>query len=382
MKRTKTKFTGVFERTSEIRKNNSKPDVCYDICYRIGDQLKWEKIGWASEGYSSKLASQVRADRIRLLRHGKELPLKKKAPLFSEAAQKYLDWAKSNKTRSGVDDISRYKNYLSEPFDNKRLNEISPLDLENLKKELFKKNLSPSTVKHALALSRQIYNKAILWGIYEGENPIKGVKMPAIQNQRQRFLSHDEADVLLADLAIRSKQLHNMAFLSLHTGMRAGEIFNLKGQDIDLVNGIINISDSKNKQNRKAFMTKAVKAILKTYKPDSPDEYIFKDKKHGGKIEALSQSFLRAVNDLKLNKGITDPRQKITFHSLRHTFASWLALQGETIQVIAELLGHKSLAMTMRYSHLLPDQKRRAVLNMESAHVKLKNQKTKQNFRH
>jgi len=278
MKRSKTKFTGVFERTSEIRKYINKPDVCYDICYRIGDQLKWEKIGWASEGYSSKLASQVRSDRIRALRHGKELPIKKKAPLFSEAAQKYLDWAKSNKTRSGVDDISRYKNYLSEPFDNKRLNEINPLDLETLKNKLVKNNYSSSTVRHALALLRQIYNKAVIWKIYDGDNPIKGVKMPTLQNQRQRFLSHDEANVLLADLETRSKQLHDMALLSLHTGMRAGEIFNLKGQDIDIQNGIINISNPKNKETRKAYMTKTVKIMLKSNKPGAPNEYVFKDK--------------------------------------------------------------------------------------------------------
>jgi integrase len=71
--------------------------------------------------------------------------------------------------------------------------------------------------------------------------------------------------------------------------------------------------------------------------------------------------FLRLAEKLKLNKDVTDPRQKACFHTLRHTFASWLALQGETLLTIKELMGHKTITMTMRYAHLIPDQKRRAV---------------------
>jgi integrase len=63
----------------------------------------------------------------------------------------------------------------------------------------------------------------------------------------------------------------------------------------------------------------------------------------------------------RVNVGITERRQKVTFHTLRHTFASWLAIQGTPILAIKELLGHKSLAMTERYSHLIPDMKREAV---------------------
>ena len=92
--------------------------------------------------------------------------------------------------------------------------------------------------------------------MYKGQNPIKNVKLPVLQNQRERFLSHEEADILLNELKkVSSSQLHDMALLSLHCGLRAGEIFNLKGQDLDFENEIINISDPKNKERRKAFMT-------------------------------------------------------------------------------------------------------------------------------
>jgi site-specific recombinase XerD len=67
----------------------------------------------------------------------------------------------------------------------------------------------------------------------------------------------------------------------------------------------------------------------------------------------------------------------ITFHSLRHSFASWLALQGETLQTIGELLGHKGLTMTKRYSHLLPDHKRRATVALEKGFEESKKKSAK-----
>lgn len=376
-KRVITKYAGVYERTSDVRKHNNRQDKCYYITYNSDGKKVWEKVGWISEGYSAKLASDVRAERLRNIRHGEELPKEKaKAPYFKEVAKEYNKWVEKNKSRSGRDDKYIYKNHLAPAFDEKRLDEISSFDLERLKNKLINEKYAPGSVKHCLVLVRQIYNKAILWGMYKGDNPIKGVKLPTLQNQRERFLSYEEAALLLTELKVdqsrkknpgdkKDPQLHDMALLSLHCGLRAGEIFNLKGQDLDFENGLINISDPKNKESRKAFMTEAVSEVLSKRAPESPNEYVFKDRRHGGKIVSISHAFGKSVDRLKFNEGITDPRQMVTFHSLRHTFASWLALQGETILTIKELLGHKTLAMTTRYAHLMPDEKKRATLNLE-----------------
>ena len=367
MKRIKTKFTGVYERKADSRNHNGKPDVCFDITYKVERKKIWEKAGWRSEGYTAILASQVRAERLKAIRHGEELPKqKKKAPYFKTAASEYLTWAEQNKTENGRNEESRYRNHLSAYFDNKRLDEITSFDLEKLKSRLTKEGLAPQTVKHCLILVREIFNKAISWGRYKGDNPIKGVKMPTVQNQRERFLSHTEATLLLTELSETSKQLHDMALLSLHSGLRAGEIFNIKGQDLDFENRLINISDPKNKESRKAYMTHDVKAMFLEYAPFLPDGYVFKDR-NGNKVNAVSGAFARAIKRIGFNKDVTDSRYKITFHSLRHTFASWLALQGEPILTIKELLGHKSLAMTLKYAHIMPDQKREATLKLEKA---------------
>ena len=338
------------------------------LFFTEGVSLKtWEKIGWKSQGYSAELARKIRNERIISMQHGEELPQeKKKVPLFSDVWAKYKTWAEKNKSRGGRDDISLYLNCLEKPLADKRLNDISPLELERLKASLLKKEYSPATVKHCLVLIRQIFNKALVWNLYDGGNPIKGVKMPVVQNQRTRFLSHKEATTLLNELsAMQTPSLHDMALLSLYTGLRAGEIFNLKGNDLDFDNDLIKIIDPKNKTTRHAYMTSAVKEMLLRRKPRTPEGLVFPDR-NGKKIVAISQRFRLIVNKLGFNKGITDRRQEITFHSLRHTFASWLAIQGESIITLKEMLGHKSTAMTERYSHLIPDHKRRAAELLEN----------------
>jgi integrase len=366
-KRHATQFPGIYERNAE--RLIGVPDVCFDISYKVDRKKVWEKIGWKSQGYTPELVRQIRNERIITIQHGAELPQQKqKSPHFKDIALKYLEWASENKARNGRDDFYLYRNHLAHYFDNKRLQDISPFELERLKSDLTKLGLSPASVKHCLVLFRQIINKAIAWRLYEGQNPVKEVKLPTVQNQRERFLTHEEANILLNELAkVKSSDLRDMAVLSLHCGLRASEIFKLKGQDLDFDNGLINISDTKNKLARKAYMTGAVKGILQKRKPASPGELIFKDKRHNNEIAAISQKFRIIVKKLRFNEGITDPRHKVYFHTLRHTFASWLAIQGTPLYTIAKLMGHKSIAMSERYSHLSPDHKKQAVMDMEQA---------------
>jgi integrase len=373
-----TKYSGVYERVSEKKIFKGKPDIAFDITYRSEGKKIWEKIGWLSEGYSAKLAADVRAERIRTKRHGEELPhQKKKAITFKILAEKYLKWSKSNKNRAGIDDKSRYENHLKKRFDEKRLDEISPFDLERMKSDMAKAGLSPKTISHCLGLLRAMFNKASDWNLYQGPNPVKKVKMPVVQNARDRFLSFEEAAALLQELRrnpgnkndcleLENPKLHDMGLLSLHTGARASEIFHLKGQDIDFRNGLITLRDTKNTETRYAPMTETVREMLKSRMLSDPNAYIFTDEQ-GQRVKRVSIAFKRVVDRLGLNDGIDDRRQRVVFHSLRHTFGSWLAIQGTPILTIARLMGHKSIAMAERYSHLSPDHKRQAALNLEKA---------------
>jgi integrase len=374
-----TKEKGVYELTSETKTFKKKPDICYYIAFKLDGKLTWEKIGWLSEGYSVKFAVNIRAERMRTMRHGEELPQqKKRAITFEKLAEEYLKWSAQNKSRDGIDDKSRYKNHLKARFDNKRLDEILLLDLERMKLEMAKSGLSPKTVSHCLALIRAMYNKATDWDLYNGDNPIKkkrpGEKkgiMPTVRNARDRFLSVKEAEILLKELKrnhqikkeykeLKDRKLHDIALIALQTGARASEIFNLKGQDIDFENELITLRDTKNTETRYAPMTKDVKKMLKDRIPEDSSTYIFTDK-DGEKIKEVSNAFQRIVDRIGFNEGVDDSRQRVVFHTCRHTFASWLAIQGTPLYTIAKLMGHKSIAMSERYAHLSPDHKKDAV---------------------
>jgi integrase len=355
------RFVGIYYYESKKRRFNGRPNKCFYIIYKdFLNRLRREKIGWLSEGYSAQFAENIRAERLRTLRHGEELP--KKQLTFDDIATRYLEWSKNNK-RTWKDDYYEYSKL--KPFlGDKKLREISPFLLEKLKNDLIRKNLSNSSVNHYLAIVRQIFNKAIQWNLFTGVNPVTRVKKLSLNNRRVRFLTQEEVMNLLNETKKHSKQLYEICLISLQTGMRAGEIFNLRWQDVDFNNNILNITDPKNNEARQAYMTQTIKEILQAKEPKEADAYVFKDTK-GNKIKEVSNTFKRIVKKLGFNEGITDVRNKVVFHTLRHTFASWLAINGTPIFTIKELLGHKDIKMTMRYSHLLPSTKREAVENVE-----------------
>ena len=270
---------------------------------------------------------------------------------------KYLPYAREKKSYSREESILRI--WINPVIGKKIINDISPLDIEKIKKIMQEKNKSPRTIEYALAVIRHSINKAAEWGLYTGINPATLVKKPKINNKRVRFLKREEAQKLLQELERRSKKVYEIALISLHTGMRQGEIFNLKFGDLDFTNKLIYIRNPKNKEDRIAYMTDEVKKML-SEKSGEQNEYVFKNK-NGRKFDHISKTFSRVVNTLGLNDNIISDKDKVVFHTLRHTFASWLAIQGTPIYTISKLLGHKTLAMTQRYSHLSADVTKEAV---------------------
>jgi site-specific recombinase XerD len=112
----------------------------------------------------------------------------------------------------------------------------------------------------------------------------------------------------------------------------------------------------------------AVKKYLENKTPGDPEEFVFKGNK-GKKITAISVTFERTVKDLGLNKGIKDRRMKVVFHTLRHTYASWMVQSGVDLYKVKELLGHSTISQTERYAHLSKDSLREAVKEFENMAV-------------
>jgi len=163
------------------------------------------------------------------------------------------------------------------------------------------------------------------------------VKLPKLNNRRERFLTYEEAHKLIEELEKASAPIRDMALVSLSCGLRAGEIYQLRWGHVDFNNGLIHVADSKS-NIKKAPMTAMLAETLAERGPGEPGELVFKDR-NGNSIQEVSNSFSRAVDRLGWNEGIEDRRQRVTFHTLRRTYASWLAIQGTSILTIKELDG-------------------------------------------
>ena len=234
--------------------------------------------------------------------------------------------------------------------------------IERFKTERIKE-VSPATVNRHLACLKSMFNKAIQWGKVE-ENPVKKVKLLKEHNKRLRYLEKEEIVRLLARC---SKRLRPIVVLALNTGMRKGEILGLKWQDIDFKRGIIYLYNTKNSERREIPINEMAKtALIRTPKhPESP--YVFCDK-NGRSFGSIRKSFFTAMK----KSGIINFR----FHDLRHSFASHLVMSGVDLNTVRELMGHKSLEMTLRYAHLSPDHKRRAVDILDKQMVTIWSQDT------
>jgi integrase len=194
-----------------------------------------------------------------------------------------------------------------------------------------------------------------------------------------------------------------MALLSLKTGLRAGEIFNLKWAHVDFARGFINIVDTKSGRNRAAYLTSEVKALLENLYGTGKvqDSFVFTARKwkHNKaitasttdseeiQVKAISAAFRKVIDeDTKFNENVKDPRQKVCFHTLRHTFASWLVENGTDLYTVKELMGHSTLAMTERYSHLGENTLQGAVKNLEAAlkqkHIEAEKKKDEEKQKH
>ena len=178
-------------------------------------------------------------------------------------------------------------------------------------------------------------------------------KINSNNNQRIRFLSHEEAEILLAELEKRSKDLFEKTLVSIHCGLRAGEIHSLTWSQIDLKHGIFNILDSKGK-DRSVYMTSNVQNLFNGKSISNSNELVYPDK-NGGKSKQVSKVF-REIADRLFNEDVPDRRQRVTFHTCRHTCASWMVMAGISLYVVQKVLGHSTIQVTERYAHLAPDQ--------------------------
>lgn len=208
------------------------------------------------------------------------------------------------------------------------------------------KPMSPSTVvRYLAALSHALTVGVRDWGWLD-DSPMRKVSKPREPRGRERFLSDAERERLLATCkASTSRFLYPVVVLAISTGMRAGEIMTLRWEQVDLARGHIVLTETKNGLSRGVpLVGHALEAMMDLAKVRRIDTKLIFYGRDPSKPVDLKKPWTTAV----AKAGLVDFR----FHDLRHTAASYLAMNGASSIEIAAVLGHKTLTMVRRYSHL------------------------------
>jgi len=175
-----------------------------------------------------------------------------------------------------------------------------------------------------------------------------GVKSPGNSNRRLRVINPAEAEAILSQIKeLDLNDYHTTKFAFL-TGCRASEAFNLRWRDVNFDQGKLTFPETKNRDPRELPLSKFLKTLLSNILQGKPDDFVFK-RKNGSCYKEAPYSFRRTVKNLKFNEGY-DPRNQITFHSIRHTVATNLANKLNPRDLM-DIMGWRTVQMAMRYVH-------------------------------
>lgn len=301
---------------------------------------------------------------------------------LGDAIDRYLETVLPQKSKSSQYSQTIQLGWWKRKLGDYALADVTPAVIAEARDDLaggitrFKQPRSNSTVRRYLAALSHVLTVAVReWG-WLPSNPMQAVQKPKEPRGRVRFLSDEERRSLLqACRESRNKALYDVVVLALSTGMRRNEIMNLTWDAVDLDRGTITIEDTKNGERRMAPLaghalarmrersrlrrldTRLVfPAPMAPHKAPKPID-----------IESAWQHALKRAGLAKDEKEDESPKDVFRFHDLRHSAASYMLMNGATLGELAEILGHKTLQMVKRYSHISESHASALVARMNAA---------------
>ena len=356
-KRMKTKYPGVFYREAK-RLGGKGSERVYYILFKKNGKVCEEKVGrqFADDMMPARAAG-IRAERIEGKRKSrKEIREAEEAQKRAEAEKWTINrlWEQYKAQKGSYStlrtDKSNYK-HIKPMFEDKEPRELVPLDVDRLRIKLSKKK-KPQTVKHVLALLKRIINFGVDKGLCEG--PGFKIQMPNVNNLKTEDLTTEQLKRLLEAIdKDEDIQAANIMRLALFTGMRRGELFKLKWEDVDFERGFIHIRNPKGGQDQKIPLNEAAREVLTSH-PRSDSPYIFP-----GRVGKQRTEIRTPVDRIKKRAKLPEGFRPL--HGLRHVYASMLASSGQVdMYTLQKLLTHKSPQVTQRYAHLRDEALKRA----------------------
>jgi integrase len=283
---------------------------------------------------------------------------------FEEFGKRYMEHAKANK-RSWLRDEQMLENLKKFLGSERQLTDITPVEIEGYK--VYRRAyVSGSTVNRELALLKRMFNLAITWDLFFELNPVRKVKFFREFNTGLRVLSPEEEERLFQNAA---PYVQDVIRFALNTGLRIGEVFSLRWSKVDFEKKILSVFAPKTEKIREIPINAAALKVLQAWRLGMKNEFVFYNPETGKPFVDLKAGLALACR----KAGISG----VSWHTLRHTFASRLVDRGVDIVTVKELLGHSSVTVTMRYTHTNLDSKRAAVEKLGSRSDNLVTVRTK-----
>jgi site-specific recombinase XerD len=349
---------------ASILKRKGKRGEVYYLVYRLNGRQKWKSVGKSYAIAKLKLKELEYkleiGDLDELLRKDKPIP-------FSQfAKERYLPWMETRRAHKTFLYAKNSCVSLLKFFRDTPLPQITPKMIEDYIKQR-KDIVKPRTINLELTCLQHLFNRAIEEKYCFRENPVKKVEKLKVPKRHPRFLSIEEMQRLWLEA---SPWVRIFVVVASHSGMRAGEITNLRWEHIDWARNIIKVPITKTNREREVPMVGALRQTLLWFRENYIDfrrmliiqrtsvqmGYVFCDI-DGSKVISFHKSFNRAKAKAGLNE--------ITIHTLRHTYASHLANKGVALLTIKDLLGHTDIKTTTIYAHLSNEHLQNAVKQID-----------------
>lgn len=366
MSRTKSKkYDGVY---LNYLQNN---DVSYSILFKdTNNKTQRLTIGKKSQGITEQYCNLKRMETINQITLGEQpLAIKKRSTKniikLDDVAFKYFEKIKKRSSEKNLKDrMGRYNKYFA-TLKNKDILSIYKNDLVKIQNNMEQLKYSPKSINQAIELFGTIYNYGLKENIYDQPNPTALIEKHNVDNARSRYLTKEEINCLYERLA-SNELLTLFVNFALLTGARLQGVLSIQKKDIDLTHGMVNLNDFKTKSTYKAFLTEGLVAILKEKLAImKQNDYIFTEKRKRITDRQI-QSRLKPILDEMFNEELDakDSKNRVVIHTLRHTFASHLAISNTPIYTIQKLMNHRDINMTLRYAKLSSESGKEFVCNL------------------
>ncbi|MCX6076568.1 MAG: site-specific integrase [Campylobacterales bacterium] len=349
---TKTASTGVYFRED---KNNNKT---YYIKYLDEEKKqKLTKVGTHTSGIRIPYCTNLRNDILSKIRLGEDLPFlaKNKTLKFDDLADTYFESIKRKEDYKAL--LGKYNKIIQPYFGQKAVSLITSNELKKFVDYLYECNYANKTILLYFSQIKTIFNHNKRIGTFKGDIPYFKLDI-SIDNTRERYLDMNEIKELLSILSEKDEITYNFTILALNLGARAESINNLKVGDINFSNNTIQIYDFKRKMTYTSYLNKFLLDFLTQYIKDNQlTKAIYIVSKSATMItyDSIRHKVVPVLNKLFNEELDNDDRKnRVVVHTLRHTFASHLAISGVPIFTIQRLLNHSKIDMTLRYAKLAP----------------------------